>query len=170
MLEGNKTFLIIMSAVVLHELGHCFFIRLCGAKITRIDIEVIGALIVYDYSDLNSDIAVSLGGIIFNLASAFAGTAFFVFNRNLYLLVFICANLALAFINLLPVSNLDGGRALNAFLLKKKDIDVADRISRRVSFIAKVLLLLISALLIYLSGFNIAMIILFLLNLIQINN
>jgi membrane-associated protease RseP (regulator of RpoE activity) len=170
MLEGSKTFLVILSAVLLHEFGHFFFIKLCGAKITRVDIEVLGALIVYDYTDLNADIAISLGGIIFNLVSAAVGIGFFILYKNLYLLIFICANFAFAFFNLLPIANLDGGRALNAYLLKKKDIDVAEKVSGSVSLGAKIFLILLSAVMIYLSGFNTAMIFLFLLNLIQLNN
>lgn len=170
LLEGLQTFLVILSAVLLHELGHCFFIRLCGAKITRVDIEVLGALIVHDYTGLDADIAISLGGIVFNFIAAAVGIGFFVFYRNLYLLVFICANIAFAFFNLLPVANLDGGRALNAYLLKRKEIDTAERLSGSISTAAKVFLILVSAAMVCLSGFNTAMIFLFLLNLIQLNN
>lgn len=170
LLEGIESFLVILSAVIVHEFGHIFFIKLCKAKITRVDIEVLGALIVYDYTDLDADILISLGGIVFNFFAAAVGTTFFVFDKDLYLLVFICANLAFAFFNLLPIAGLDGGRALNACLLKKKDIDIAERLTNKISMGAKIFLILVSALLIYLSGFNTAMIFLFLLNLIQLNN
>lgn len=156
--------------MLLHELGHCFFIKLCGAKITRVDIEVLGALIVHDYTSLDADIAISLGGIIFNFIAAAVGIVFFLFYKNLYLLVFICANIAFAFFNLLPIASLDGGRALNAYLLKRKEIDAAEKLSGGISIGAKIFLILISAAMIVLSGFNTAMIFLFLLNLIQLNN
>ncbi|HOJ47399.1 MAG TPA: hypothetical protein PLD48_00825 [Bacillota bacterium] len=170
LLEGIESFLVILSAVLVHEFGHIFFIKLCKAKITRIDVEVLGALIVYDYADLDADILISLGGAAFNFFAAAAGTAFFVFYQNLYLLLFICANLAFAFVNLLPVAGLDGGRVLHACLLKKKDIDVAERMTAKISTGAKVFLILVSAGMIYLSGFNTAMIFLFMLNLIQLTN
>lgn len=172
MLEGAMSFCIILSAALIHELGHYFFIRLCGAKIKRIDIEVLGALIAYADSDtsLNSDIAIAMGGIVFNLSAAVIGTALFTVYYNLYLLIFIAANFALAFINLLPIASLDGGRAANAILIKKYDIIKAERIAHGFSFVAKMILFTFSASLIFLSGFNTALIILFLLNFIHISN
>ncbi|PKM62577.1 MAG: hypothetical protein CVU97_04690 [Firmicutes bacterium HGW-Firmicutes-21] len=159
-------------AALIHETGHYFFIRLFGARITRIDIEVLGAMIVYADGDtgLNADIAIAMGGILFNILAALIGIMFFMFYYDIYLFIFIAANLALAFVNLLPVASLDGGRALTAVLFKKCDIDKAERIARRVSFTGKMLLLLFSGFLVILSGFNTAMIVLFLLNIIQINN
>ena len=161
-----------LAAVMLHEFGHYFFIKLCGARIKRIDIEPLGALIVYADGDtgLNEDIAIAAGGVIFNISAAIAGIVLFAFFYELHLFIFIATNLALAFVNLLPVSNLDGGRMLMAILLKKCDIVKAERTSSRVSVAGKVLLLIISALLVVASGYNTALIILFLLNIIQINN
>lgn len=172
MLEGGLTFSIILAAALLHELGHYVFIRLYGARLQRIDIEVLGALIVYGDGDtsLNADIAIAMGGILFNLAAALTGILLFTFYYELNLLIFISANFFLAFINLLPISSLDGGRALAAILFKKYDIDLADRAARRISRYAKIFLISFSAVLILLSGLNTALIILFLLNFIQINN
>lgn len=161
-----------LSAALLHELGHAFFIRLCGAKIKRVDIEVLGALIAYADGDtsLNADIVISMGGILFNLSAAVIGILFFTLFYDVYLLIFIAANFALAFVNLLPVSILDGGRALNAILLKKCEIVQAEKIAHGISFIAKIVLLGFSAVLIVLSGMNTALMILFLLNFVYINN
>ena len=172
LLEGGEVFLLMLSAALVHELGHYFFIKLCGARITRVDIEVLGALIVYadGHTALNEDIAISFGGIIFNIAAAVIGIGCFTFIYELHLLIFIAANLALALVNLLPASSLDGGKALSAILLKKYEIDKAERIGKRVSIIAKGMLIVFSVGLIVLSGFNIALIILFLLNIIQISN
>ncbi|HAN21746.1 MAG: hypothetical protein A2Y15_00420 [Clostridiales bacterium GWF2_36_10] len=161
-----------LSAAILHEFGHYLFIRLCGAKITRLDIEVLGALIVYanGSTNLNADIAIAMGGILVNITAAMVGIICFTFFYNIYLLIFIASNLALAFVNLLPVASLDGGRALNALLIKKYDIDIAERISYKMSVFGKLILISISGILVVLSGFNTAMIILFLLNFVQIYN
>jgi len=159
------SFGIILSAALLHELGHFILIKLCGAKIKRVDIEVLGAVIAYSEVDtsLNSDISIALGGIVFNLVAAVVGIAFFTCYYDLYLLIFIAANLSLAFVNMLPAAGLDGGRALNALLLKRFDIIKAERVSRVVSLVAKIFLIALSAMLMVLSCFNTAMIILFLL-------
>lgn len=172
MLEGTLTFSVILSAALLHEAGHYFFIRLCNAKITRIDIEVLGALIVYKDGDttLNADIAIAMGGILANITAATIGIICFTVYYNLYLLIFITANFALAFINLLPVLSLDGGKALSSLLFKRYNIDIAERVSRKISFAAKMVLLIISGLLVILSEFNTALIILFMLNFVQLNN
>ena len=94
------SFGIILSAALLHELGHFILIKLCGAKIKRVDIEVLGAVIAYSEVDtsLNSDISIALGGIVFNLVAAVVGIAFFTCYYDLYLLIFIAANLSLAFL------------------------------------------------------------------------
>lgn len=170
LLEKGLTFLLIFTAALIHELGHLFCIRLCKARIIRTDIEAVGALIVYSSGEtsLDEDIAIALGGIIFNFITAILGILFFTYYYNLYLLIFILANMALACINLLPVSFLDGGRFLHSFLLKKVTVDKAERISHITSVTSKILLLIFTAFLIYISGFNTALIILFLINLLQI--
>lgn len=169
-LEGPAVAGILFACALIHEGGHLFFIKLCGAKVVRADIEAIGALIIYDdrATGLNADAAIALGGPLFNLTAAVAGIGFFCFYYNVYIFTFIAANLALAFINLLPISGLDGGRALYSVLVKNRPVGKADLAAARVSTAFKLVLLAISGALVVLSGFNTAMTLLFILNLLQI--
>ncbi|MPM66362.1 hypothetical protein SDC9_113269 [bioreactor metagenome] len=66
------------------------------------------------YTSYLQDIFIALSGPFFNLLAALCAMPFV--DRNNYIECFAGLNLILFFLNLLPVSVLDGGRTFNAFL------------------------------------------------------
>lgn len=132
-------------------------IKVCRAAVRNISVEPMGARIAYDgertsYAD---DIRISCGGVLFNMLFAVMGCAVFAIFRNEYVLLFITSNIALAAVNMLPISYLDGGTALYAFLCTKHDIDTAFRISRIFDRIGRAVLIAVNVFAVAASGFNI---------------
>lgn len=171
-LEGVEGYLILMSAAVIHEMGHLFAIKLCGAEIMCIEVRVIGAVIFYNSrtTSYRDDMYISLAGPALNLAFAFAGCLLFIVFYNVRLLLFIATNFFLAFVNMLPISGLDGGSAFEAVMCMGHDLGGAVEKCKTASILAKLVLLIFTGFLVVISGFNTAMIVLFILNIIQLLN
>lgn len=138
-------------AALLHEAGHIALICLTGAGVKHIRVTPYGLEIqtVRSYRDLTQELAVSLAGCAVNLA-------FF-----LFLLPYggFCASLAsscavLGVLNALPVSGLDGGEALFAFISRYSDYSRTKRICRYVSFATLVLLWTLAVYIFLFSGYN----------------
>ncbi len=130
--ESVLSAFVILLCAFLHEIGHFTAVMLCRARVRELYIEPMGAKIVYDgeHTSYRDDILISWGGVLFNLIFCVAGCVMFAFLKNEYVLLFIASNLALAATNALPVSFLDGGTALYAFLCTKNDIDRAYAVSK----------------------------------------
>ncbi len=140
-LEGLLPAALLVAAALLHEMGHLLAIRLSGVPVRRVDIEPMGALIVYDDSvcPLNVSMRIAFAGAGMNLLIA-AVTLPFALHR-VPLLFFALANICLAVLNLLPWEKLDGGRLLLNWLLTKYEPDKCERICERVSRVSLLLVL-----------------------------
>lgn len=106
--DPGRTFFPFLISVVLHEAGHLAVLGLCGAKICRIKLKALGAVIVTEPLSWGRE-----------FLSAAAGPAV---NLTLFLLLlrknppFAMVNFCLLFFNLLPFYPLDGGRMLRSLL------------------------------------------------------
>jgi len=121
---------LIILAAVTHELGHFAAIWLLGGRVLRLHLGLIGLRIDYEGRRVGypGEIAIALMGPIFNVALAYAAsflgrylgseTAFFLAGISLGAAVF----------NLLPIYQLDGGRALYCFMALTMDIAWAGRV------------------------------------------
>lgn len=101
------------SAILLHEFGHIFFLLLTGGKLRGLRISVLGITLKADFPpSYSAKILISLGG-------PFVGFfCYFLFrNAGISLSLFADISLALSLFNLLPISFLDGGCALESFFL-----------------------------------------------------
>ncbi len=126
---GNEG-LITLFCALLHELGHWFAARICGETPTRTVIYPFGADMVLGSGlrSYKSEIFIAICGPIVNLVLLF-------FGMILHFSEFFCAcNLALAFINLMPVRGLDGGVILRNFLLSFLMPKTAERVVLGVTF------------------------------------
>ncbi len=104
--------IVTLFCALAHELGHYFAARICRAVPTRIVIYPFGADMVLP-NGLRSywcDIFIALAGPAINIILLIFGMLFSLDG-------FFCAcNLALAFINLMPIKGLDGGTILGNLL------------------------------------------------------
>ena len=149
-LEGALPAALLLSAALLHELGHFAALRHYGVQVRRVDLEPMGARIVYDDAlcPLCASAWIAAAGALVNLLvfacvlPLLACSLFAVYR--LPLLFFALANGFLALLNLLPWETLDGGQLLLSLLLLRLPPERsgdAERICRTVSRLAALLLL-----------------------------
>ena len=122
--------IITLICALIHELGHYFAARICRAAPTRIVIYPFGAdmALPIGLRSYKADIFIALSGPSLNLILFFLGI-------TLSLGEFFCAcNLALAFINLMPIRGLDGGTVLENLLLTFITPKTAERVLLGVTF------------------------------------
>ena len=156
--EAKYVFFMLLSALV-HEIGHILTLTALGVKIKALVLGLFGGTLVLEKRLISypRETLVALSGpsvnIVFSLVlfmvlrHGFSEDIFFLFLSNVFYGVF----------NLLPISNLDGGAALHALLLTKKELYDAERISRFISRLTLFFLAVISLYLVSLSAFNVSL-------------
>lgn len=157
-LEGGLPAALLLSAALLHELGHLAALRLYGIPVRRVDLEPMGARIVYDDAlcPLGASAWIAAAGALVNLFVCIAVSLFLALAgdgaHQLPLLFFALANGFLALLNLLPWETLDGGKLLLDLLLlrlppeRSGDAErICHIVSRAAAFLLFALLLALSA-------------------------
>lgn len=106
-INGWELLAVVLGAAILHELGHMAVLRVLGAEILEIQINVLGASMKVDDRRLSygGELAATLAGPGVNLISAAVLSKWGLETA-------VGAHLILGAFNLLPVRPLDGGRAL----------------------------------------------------------
>jgi stage IV sporulation protein FB len=129
--------LLIFTTLILHEMGHIFFIILFKNEINKITFYPFGGVMEYSSKPdfIYKYFLISIGGILVNLI------LFFIF-KMLNVVAFANINLFFVVINLVPIYPLDGSRILLSFLkivfpykLSKKMIYISSIIVSFVVFI-----------------------------------
>lgn len=136
MLGDGGRFSSILAAALFHELGHIIAAFLLGAGLKLCRTEISGVSLKYDFSSISPlrEAAVCLAGPA-------AGIAIFLISyKNGSTAYFAGASAALSLFNLLPISYLDGGCALSAFLSMMLSPDTVWRITRTLSSVITILL------------------------------
>lgn len=157
-LEGGLPAALLFLAALLHELGHFAALRVYGIPVRRVDLEPMGARIVYDDAlcPLGASAWIAVSGALVNLFVCMAVSLFLALagggTYQLPLLFFAVANGFLALLNLLPLETLDGGRLLLSVLLlrlppeRSGDAErICHTVSRGAAFLLFALLLALSA-------------------------
>ena len=132
----------VISATIVHELGHVLGAILTKIKISRFSVDFLGARIdtghaLISYTD---EIILSAAGPFFNIISSIA-----FYNSTIpFFAYFTSASFSLACLNLLPIETFDGGRVLYCFLSKILSNDSAALLIRALSFICLFVLWCIS--------------------------
>lgn len=112
--EPDGATLLTMLAALLHEAGHLLTARLLGVGVSEITLLPLGADIKFSrLTTYREDILTGISGAAANIISALLLLPLGAHPAVRY---FICSNLALAAINLLPVDTLDGGTVLRGIL------------------------------------------------------
>ena len=126
-------------AALLHEGGHLLFLRIFRVYVEGISFTAFGAEIRADtrYLSYGKDIICTLAGPLLNILAAY------ILARTAGAYLSAGANLLQGCFNLLPLTGLDGARALHLLLCRLMDPVRADRISRTVELAAAVLIVVI---------------------------
>ena len=111
LVNGWRLLAVILSAALLHELGHLLVLTMAGGRVQGVRVSVFGAELLTDAARLSypAELLTVLAGPAVNLLCGL-GLA------GLQAWVAAGAHLSLCLFNLLPVRPLDGGRALYLLL------------------------------------------------------
>ena len=157
-LFGQSSFLpLIFLAALVHELGHLIAIWGFGGTVRSVSISFLGAKIEYSRGRQSyvAEAIVALAGPMCNLIVAFCFAQFGTSGGDAFF--FAGANLLLGLFNLLPISALDGGRAIYFFCAKLLGIDAAETIGEKVSTFCAAALFLLGIWVFLASGWNLSL-------------
>ena len=128
--------MLFLLAVFLHECGHILLLLLTGGKLKGARVSLCGITLKAEYPpSYFAKILISLGGPL----AGFLGFVLFC-NAKTPLSQFAEINLCLSLFNLLPISFLDGGTAIESFFLILLPYESAIFLSRTLSLITTTLL------------------------------
>ena len=121
----------VILAAMLHEMGHLLTLRLFGITVEGIHFTAFGVKIQADtrFLSYGKDLICTLSGPMMNI------TASFLLSRMVKCYLFAGANLLQGCFNLLPMTGLDGARALHLLVSWWVDPMCADRVCRVVELI-----------------------------------
>ncbi|MDR1117535.1 MAG: site-2 protease family protein [Oscillospiraceae bacterium] len=128
LLDAEGLMLTVVTAAVLHELGHLTAIKLFGAGIGSFRLSAVGAELEVTGGERLSylqDILICFGGPLVNLLLAFTSAYLAEHLGNEGLSVFAGVNLILGLFNLLPAAQLDGGniaRLLSMYFFDRETV------------------------------------------------
>jgi stage IV sporulation protein FB len=129
--------LFIFIAILLHEMGHIYMAKKLNYNVEKGFVSIFGGGAIVDESYTNNDkhaIKIALAGPIVNIIiSMFCFILGIIFLNYDFLfeniLILLSINLILAFLNLVPIFPLDGGRVLlhtlSIYLSKKTSINIS---------------------------------------------
>lgn len=144
----------------IHEFGHLFFMYIsqdvpCNVEFTlfgmRIDKKGC-ANISYE-----KEIIIALGGIIFNILSAFVSFIVHISSNSEFFLVLTVVNLIVAVVNSFPVAVLDCGRAIRYALIIKTGKENSEKYTDFISKIFVFIFTIVSLVYFIVYGINISL-------------
>ena len=135
-ISSSRLSLAALLAAALHELGHILMARLSGQPISELKIGIFGAAasIKTPISSYGAEIAVALAGPLVNLLCALL-TLPFIFQSGEIIKMFFASSLFLGVLNLLPISDFDGGRIFFCLLALCIPVYAAKRMLDASSFV-----------------------------------
>lgn len=157
--EGAFPFFVLFMSALMHEIGHLTAMNLLGYKHRRIDILPMGALIVcpegipYEKEGL-----IAIWGPVASLLLALAFGILFAITSKIIMLFGLLMNFTLGIFNLMPIRKLDGGKALYCFLSAKEKS--TEPICSVLSYGFAFMFLCFVGVFIYVTGYNLGVIIL----------
>ena len=143
-------------AVIIHELGHIAAMKLLSAMPRRIELKPAVLHIIKPKGALSykKEIAILAAGPLAGaITAAISAAMYFFADKNEMFLWFCTSNMALTAFNMLPISELDGGKILEYVLSIKLTSESAKRISLAVSCIFIAILITVGAVML-LYGYN----------------
>ncbi len=114
-----KNALIIFFIILIHEMGHVFFIKLLGYKIISINIYPFGGITKVEKdlnTAINKELIIAWGGVLFQIF--IYGLIFLPFLSNYTKELIFSYNTSIIMFNMLPIIPLDGSIITSSFLNK----------------------------------------------------
>ena len=111
-------------AAAIHELGHLFCAYILSIPLKSMKLNMFGAAIEVDQlcCTYRKESLLTLSGPLFNILSAVVILAALregLYDASLFVRHFFVSSVSLAFINMFPIDNFDGGRFLSCLLISK---------------------------------------------------
>lgn len=133
-----KEISMLLAVIAIHELGHIIMILITKEKIQSMEITAIGCFINIRNNSfrLFKSIMIYSGGIIFNVISLF-----FINNYT-----FVKFSKLMLFINLIPITPLDGFQIINVILLKFYEEEFIIDLMFNVGMLINTILIILSVL------------------------
>lgn len=159
-LDEDGTLLLAGAACVLHEAAHCAAIWGLGGRISRLRLSVTGAELTLSGArplGHTAQFLAAVSGPVANLAAALLAARLAERGGGEALWVFAGLNLGLAGFNLLPMSQLDGGRALRSLAGIFLPETAADALAAALSWAACAAILVLGGLLFWQNRANFTM-------------
>lgn len=155
------TFALLISAF-LHETGHILALSFCGEKPKKICIYPFGVDMQCCMANLSykKELFVLLSGALTNILISLLSLTVCVFAYSRLALFITVCNAFLGISNLIPISGLDGGRALYAFLcMRDKTEEYVYTVCRNTTNIAYTVMGIVFTAIIFLTDINFSVII-----------
>lgn len=120
---------LILLTVLAHELGHFSMIHLLGGRVTGLQLGLVGLRMDYESASISypGEIAIALMGPFVSLALAFSASLFGQITASETAHLLAGLSLGACLFNLLPIYQLDGGRALFCLLAWRGNLQLAER-------------------------------------------
>jgi len=146
---------LVLSALV-HEAGHLLAVKVCRGRVLAMEASFAGLCIRYDGTFLSygQEILIAVSGPLFSLLLAFGASFMGRLRGDQALLYLAGVSFLLGAFNLLPVRQLDGGRALYMLLANLGGPGFGARSLCVISCVIIFLLLALGAGLLIFSGWN----------------
>ena len=147
---------LVLIAAGIHELGHVAAIYLMGGRVRLLHLGLVGFCMDYEGRRIGywGEIVIALAGPFANFALAYGASVWGVQTSSETLFFLAGVNVGAALFNLLPVYQLDGGRAIYCLLALALDSEQAWRGICVLSCAAILLLLALGVWLLLWSGWN----------------
>lgn len=149
-----------ISFAVLHELGHLLAMHMANIPPQELSFGILNIEISSPLEqNEKNEVFVFLSGPIVNLILGLIFLTAYHFSRNYIIKIALIQNFVLAFINLLPISSLDGGKILSSIISRKLGLDKTEKIMNILSVIFTLPLFTLGFLVMINSKYNLSVLI-----------
>ena len=147
-------------AAALHELSHLAAARLLGTRLSSMKLGIFGASLSMDAhtTSYKNEILIALAGPAANIISSIILLHFLPIS-SAFTDMLLSASVFLGLLNLLPISNFDGGRVLFCFMALHTSLNLASAILKITSFIFLFALWVLSVYLILRLGASLSLLV-----------
>lgn len=152
-------YLIALLCAAIHEAGHMLALYGCGVRGSRMVVHPYGVELCRreGWSSYRQDVCIYAMGPLFSLGAGLLSLHWVDAAMPDTFFYFCGINFALFAINLFPVSQLDGGRIVEALLKQHCAYDLAERLMCVISLCAIVVILAAGVLVLFVTGYNISL-------------